>query len=254
MTRTTGSRFEGKRILITGGTSGMGLAGALRIVAEGGEVAVTGTTQEHLNEAGRALPQASLVLRNDAADPDAARELGDKVKEQMGEIDGLWLNAGFGKAQKAEDVTAESFDAMMDVNVRGPALQMAELKPALKDGGAVVVTASTAAHDGMAQFSTYSATKGAVTSLTRAWAADLASRGVRVNSIAPGPIDTAFFESMDMSDKEVEQFVEQAKKQVPLGRFGDAEEAAAVALFLLSEDASYVTGSQYMVDGGLTMR
>lgn len=247
-------RFKGKRILITGGTSGMGLSGAKLIVEEGGEVAVTGTSQNHLDEAGRDLPSGSLVLRNDASDPEAARELGAKIKDQMGSIDGVWLNAGFGKFGDNTEIDAETFDGMTNVNVRGPVLQMAQLIPLISDGGSVVVTASVSPYLGQPQGAVYAATKGAVTALTRAWAADLAGRNIRVNSIAPGPIETNFFEGMGLSDEEVEGFSKQIKKMVPLGRFGSSEEAAQVALFLLSDQASYVTGSQYMVDGGMTMR
>ena len=247
-------RFEGKRILITGGTSGMGLAGAKMIVAEGGEVAVTGTSQDHLDEAGRSLPSASLVLRNDASDPEAAKELGAKVKEQMGSLDGVWLNAGFGKFGDNTRVTADNFGGMMNVNVRGPALQMVELIPLIADGGSVVVTSSIAPRLGQAQGAVYAATKGAVNALTRSWARDLAGRNIRVNSIAPGPIDTNFFSATGLSSEEVEGFSKQIRQQVPLGRFGTSEEAAQVALFLLSDHASYVTGSQYTVDGGMTMR
>ena len=237
------ARFEGKRILITGGTSGMGLAGAKRIVEEGGEVAVTGTTQEHLDEAGRSLPSGSLVLRNDASDPEAAKDLAGKIKDQMGTIDGVWLNAGFGKFGQNTDMDADTFDAMTQVNVRGPVLQMAQLIPLIADDGAVVVTASVSPYLGQPMGAVYASTKGAVTALTRSWASDLADRGIRVNSIAPGPIETNFFDGMGLSDDQVEEMTEQIKQQVPLGRFGNSEEPAQVALFLLSDHASYVTGS-----------
>ena len=248
------NRFENKRILITGGTSGMGLAAAKQIVEEGGEVAVTGTTQEHLDEAGKTLPSGSLVLRNDASDPEAAKELGDKVKEQMGTIDGLWLNAGYGKFGPTEEVDAEFFDNMHNVNVRGPVLQMAELMPAISDGGAVLLTSSVAPYLGQAEGAVYAGTKGALSALTRSWASALAPRDIRVNSVAPGPIDTNFMNGMGFSEDEKEQFMEQIQEQVPLGRLGTSEEAAQVALFLLSDHASYVSGSEYMVDGGMTMR
>ena len=247
------ARFTGKRILITGGTSGMGLAAARRIVAEGGEVAVTGTTQEHLDEAGRTLPPESLVLRNDASDPDAAIALADKIRDMDG-IDGLWLNAGYGKFWDSRETDADRFDAMNNVNVRGPALQMAKLIPLLKDTASVVVTASVAAYLGQDQGAVYAGTKAALTGMARAWAAELAPRGIRVNAVAPGPIETGFFDDLGLSEDKAEAFTSQIKKQVPLGRIGTAEEAAAVALFLLSDDASYVTGSEYMVDGGMTMR
>ena len=248
------ARFDGKRVLITGGTSGIGLATAKRIAEEGGEVAVTGTSQDHLDEAGRSLPSGSLVLRNDAADPDAAKALGEKVKDQMGGLDGLFLNAGYGKFAPIADTDADFTDRMMAVNVRGPILQMAELSGALNEGASVVITASVSPYLGQAQGAVYAATKGAVTALARAWARELAERKVRVNSIAPGPIDSNFVHATGMSDEAIERFRDQVEGMVALGRFGENEEAAAVACFLLSGEASYVTGSQYMVDGGMTMR
>ncbi|MCF6445214.1 SDR family oxidoreductase [Nereida sp. MMG025] len=246
------SRFEGKRILITGGTSGIGFATAQRIVDEGGEVAVTGTTQDHLDEAGRTLPSGSLVLRNDAGDPKEARILAEKIKNQMGEIDGAFLNAGFGQNMATEEVDAEGFDAMMNVNVRGPALQMAHLKPLISDGGAVVLTASVAPYLGGAKGAIYAATKASCAAMARSWAKDLAGRGIRVNSVAPGPIETNFFD--DLGTEDGGDLKEQIAQAVPLGRMGRAQEVAAVATFLLSEDASYVSGSEYMVDGGMTLR
>ncbi|MGB3807779.1 MAG: SDR family oxidoreductase [Erythrobacter sp.] len=248
------NRFEGKRILITGGTSGMGLSAAKKIVAEGGEVAVTGHSQDHLDEAGRTLPSGSLVLRNDASDPEAAKELGEKVRDQMGTIDGLWLNAGYGKFRPNTENDAEFFDHMHDTNVRGPVLQMTQLMDSIADKGSIVVTSSVAAYLGQANATVYAGTKGALTAMTRSWAAALAGRGVRVNSIAPGPIDTNFMEGMGLDENEKQEFLDQVKSQVPLGRLGEADEVAEVALFLLSDAASYVTGSQYMVDGGITMR
>ena len=248
------ARFDGKRVLITGGTSGIGLATARRIVEEGGEVAVTGRSQEHLDEAGRTLPSGSLVLRNDAADPDAARELGEKVAESMGRLDGLFLNAGYGKFAPIGDSDAAFTDAMMAVNVRGPILQMKHLEGTLAEGASVLITASVSPYLGQAQGAVYAASKGAVTALARAWARELAERKVRVNSIAPGPIDSNFMHATGLSDEEIEGFKSQITDMVALGRFGESEEVAAAAAFLLSDEASYVTGSQYMVDGGMTMR
>ena len=247
-------RFEGKRILVTGGTSGIGFATAKRIVDEGGEVAVTGATQDHLDEAGRVLPSGSLVLRNDASDPEAAKELAAKIKEQMGQIDGAYLNAGFGKNMATEDVDAEGFDAMMDVNVRGVALQMAVLKPLIKDGGAVLVTSSVAPYMGGAKGAVYAATKAACLAMARSWAKDLASRNIRVNAVAPGPIETNFFGDLAGGGEDADKLREQISQAVPLGRMGKAEEVAAVTCFLLSDEASYVSGSEYMVDGGMTLR
>ncbi|WOE76018.1 SDR family oxidoreductase [Alterisphingorhabdus coralli] len=248
------ARFDGKKVLITGGTSGIGLAGAKIIAQEGGTVAITGTNQGRLDAALAALPEGTIGFTNDAGDPQAAKVLAETVKEKMGGVDGIWLNAGFGTFRANTDEAVESFDAMTNVNVRGPVLQMAELIPAINEGGSVVVTASVAPYLGQAQGAVYSATKGAVTALTRSWASDLAPRNIRVNSVAPGPIETNFFDGMGLTDEQVEKFTQNIASQVPLGRFGTSEEAAEVALFLLSDQASYVTGSQFMVDGGMTLR
>ncbi|SLN20136.1 SDR family oxidoreductase [Pseudooctadecabacter jejudonensis] len=248
------SRFEGKRILITGGTSGIGFATAKRIVDEGGEVAVTGTTQDHLDEAGRTLPSGSLVLRNDASDPQAAKELAQKIKDQMGGIDGAFLNAGYGENFATEDLTQEGFDGMMNVNVRGPALQMAQLKPLLNDSAAVLLTASVAPYMGGPNGAIYAATKASCAAMARSWARDMAGRNIRVNSIAPGPIETNFFDALGEEGEEADTLREGVGNRVPLGRFGTSEEVAAVACFLLSSEASFVTGSEYMVDGGMTLR
>ncbi|NHK29451.1 SDR family oxidoreductase [Parvularcula flava] len=248
------ARFDGKKILITGGTSGIGLATALRIVEEGGEVAVTGHSDDHLKDAGEKLPSGSLVLKNDATDPQAAVDLAKKIQDQIGGIDGAFLNAGYGKFRPAEEVDQEFYDKLHNTNVRGPVLQMAQLKPMISDKGAVLLTSSVAAYLGQPGGAVYAAAKASLAAIARSWAAELSERGIRVNSVAPGPIDTNFVANTGMSEEEQEQFAEQIKKQVPLGRFGTAEEVAAVCCFLLSDDASYVTGSEYFVDGGIAKR
>jgi NAD(P)-dependent dehydrogenase (short-subunit alcohol dehydrogenase family) len=244
------SRFSGKRILITGGTSGIGLAGARRVAAEGGKVLVTGLKEERLADTRRVLPPDALVIRNDAADPMTGAQLLEAVKEGGG-LDGLWLNAGLADVAAVQEVDAGFFDRMMNANVRGPVLQLAALSDILNPGASVVATSSTSTYEGAAMASVYAATKGALISLCRCWASALASRGIRVNALVPGPIETNFrdFMSSDLRSK----FEADVLSRVPLGRIGSAEEASAVALFLLSGESSYVTGSQYAVDGGLTM-
>tara|TARA_B100000678_G_scaffold289798_1_gene301204 strand:- start:323 stop:1075 length:753 start_codon:yes stop_codon:yes gene_type:complete len=247
-------RFEGKKALITGGTSGFGLEAAKIIAAEGGTVAVTGHSDNHLDDARKALPEGSLVLKNDAADPAAAKELASTVKEQMGSLDLLWLNAGYGKFQANDANDAELFDAMMNTNVRGPVLQMAGLIGMLNEGGSVLLSSSVAPYLGQAQGAVYAATKAACASLTRSWASELAGRNIRVNSVCPGPIATNFVDRTGLSEEDKENFRERVTKKVPLGRMGEAVEVANVALFLFSDEASYVTGSEYVVDGGMTKR
>jgi NAD(P)-dependent dehydrogenase (short-subunit alcohol dehydrogenase family) len=244
-------RFTGKRVLVTGGTSGIGLAGAIRIAEEGGEVGVTGHSQGHLDAARRQLPAGSLVLRNDAAEPAAADELAAQVN-RIGRLDGLWLNAGFAAVGSIGDTTADFFDRMMNANVRGPILQLAKLTETLNRGASVVLTSSTSAYEGAAMAAVYAATKGALISVARCWASALAARDIRVNALVPGAIDTNLRNFMSSEFRQ--QFEADVVDRTPLGRVGAPQEAAAVALFLLSDESSYVTGSQYAVDGGLTMR
>lgn len=244
------ARFSAKRILITGGSSGIGLAGARRISAEGGEVVITGLNRQHLDEVAHMLPAGTIIYRNDAAIPAEAEVLAEQIRH-IGPLDGLWLNAGYADVGSVTEVTAAFFDRMMAANVRGPVLQLAHLAGLLNPGASVVLTASTSAYEGAPAASIYAATKGALISLARCWASALAERNIRVNTLIPGPIDTRFRNFMTPDVRT--GFESGVLDRVALRRVGSADEAAAVALFLLSDDASYVTGSQYSVDGGLTM-
>ena len=242
------TRFSDKRIIITGGTSGIGLAGAKRIISEGGKLCITGHNPQRVEAARNHFSEDVIVLSNDAAEPADVNELVEAA-ERLGGIDGLWLNAGCANISPLENVNSVFFDAMMETNVRGPALQMASLSPLLNDGASVVITASSAVYEGAAMVSTYAATKGALVAMARSWARELAPRNIRVNVINPGPIESNL--RSFLSDQARQEFESSVIAQVPLGRIGRADEAAAVALFLLSDDASYVTGSQIAVDGGL---
>lgn len=243
------TRFAGKRVLITGATSGIGLAGAQRIAREGGELVLTGTNQHRLAELRNRLPSAHVVS-NDAADPRTGDDLAACLDDTG--LDGLWLNAGYAAIGDVEELDAEFFDRMMQVNVRGPALHLARLAAHLNDGASVVVTSSTSTYEGAGLASIYAATKGALVAMARGWATALAHRGIRVNVLVPGAIDTGFRDFMAEDFRA--EFEHGVLNRVPLGRMGTAEEAAGVALFLLSDDAAYVTASQYAVDGGLTKR
>ncbi|WP_406692349.1 SDR family oxidoreductase [Saccharopolyspora sp. ID03-671] len=243
------TRFVGKRVLITGATTGIGLAGARRIADEGGELVLTGTDPQRLTALRQAIP-AAQVLADDAADPRTGEALADAVAE--GGLDGLWLNAGYADTGDVAELDAEFFDRMMRVNVRGPALQLARLSAHLNEGASVVVTSSTSTYEGSPVATVYAATKGALVAMARGWASALADRGIRVNTLVPGAIDTNF--RAFMPDRTRENFEHDVLSRVPLHRIGTPEEAAAIALFLLSDDATYVTAAQYAVDGGLTRR
>lgn len=226
----------------------MGLAGAQRIVTERGHVAITGLNEERLERARSLLPAASLILKSDAASEADIHGLGEAIND-WGSLDVLWLNGGYAEVGSPESVTADSFNRMLNVNVRGPMLQLAALSESLNSGASILVTSSSSVYEGAAMTSLYAATKGAIIAMVKSWASALAERGIRANTLVPGPIETNFRHFMPEESRQ--QFEDFVVRQVPLGRAGTAEEAAAVALFLLSDDASYVTGSQYAVDGGL---
>ncbi len=244
-------RFEGKNILITGGTSGIGLATAKRVVDEGGTVLVTGRDQARLTEAGN-LDGVSAVA-SDAADPAANEALRAAVDDIFGgRLDGVFLNAGLGAFAPVEAIESDEFDRQFSTNVRGPFLQLRALESALGEGSSVLLNTSIVNDVGMPSSAVYSATKGAVRSGMNVFANELAPRQIRVNAVSPGPIDTAFFAATGLSEEEIQGFVEQVLSQVPLGRFGAAEEVAAGAAFLLSDDASFVTGTELVIDGGMS--
>ncbi|MEM6789998.1 MAG: SDR family oxidoreductase [Myxococcota bacterium] len=244
-------RFNDKKVLITGGTSGIGLATAKRLVEEGAQVLVTGTNRERL-DAAHALDGVTAI-ENDAGEASAADALAAAVESTFGgNVDAVFLNAGFGRFHPVSDVTAEEFDAQFNVNVKGPLLQTKALAPLLSDGGAIVLNTSVVQTMGMPNAAIYTGTKAALRGVTRVLARELAPRQIRVNAVSPGPINTSFFDRTGMPPEAQQGMAEQIQSQIPLGRFGTSEEVAAVAAFLLSSESSFVTGAEYIVDGGMT--
>lgn len=245
------SRFAGKNIVVTGGTSGIGRAAVARLVKEGANVLATGTNVERL----QSLKETYHVhtLQNDSGHVDGPTQLANAAREVFnGQVHGVFVNAGFGQFYPLGDIPAEAFDAQFHVNTRGPLLQVQALGEQLVEGASIVMNTSIAQGMGMAGASIYGPTKAALRAIVRVLARELSGRQIRVNAVSPGPIETDFFARTGMPEEAASQMAAQIAASVPLGRFGSSEEAAAVALFLLSDDASFVTGSEYVVDGGMS--
>ena len=239
------SNYEGKRVVITGGTSGIGLATAKMLDAGGARVLVTGRTPESLAAAAAALGPRALVDQRDVADVDG---LADRAAAAFGGVDLLVLNAGATVAAPIEDTTGEQYDDLFAVNTRAPFFTVQRFLPLMPAGSAVVLTTSIANRKGIATTSVYSATKAALRSMTRTFAAELVDRGIRVNAVSPGPVDTGILER-SMPAEAASEFLAAQRAQNPMRRLGEPEEVAKAIVFL-AFDATYTTGAELTVDGG----
>ena len=246
-------RFADHHILVTGGTSGIGLATAKRLAAEGAALLLTGQSEAHIAEAKAALPDAT-VIANDAADPDAAVALAGAVRGfAPSGLDGAFLNAGFGSFAPLAEIDAEVIDRHFALNVRGPLLQAKALDPCLKDGGALLLIGSGLVGSPRADALVYAATKAAMRQAARSLATSFAPRGIRVNMVTPGATESRFHERGGMGEEAIARYREKVAQMVPLGRIGQPDDVAAVACFLLAPESAYVTGAEYRVDVGMTM-
>ncbi|MFD3425702.1 glucose 1-dehydrogenase [Nocardia fluminea] len=241
------SRFDGKTALITGGSSGMGLATAHRLIAEGARVVVTGRDRKRLDAAVTELGGQAHGIAGDATDLDDLDTLVAAVADRFGHLDLLFANAGIGSFQPIEQVTGALFDQVIGSNLKGAYFTIQKTLPLLPDHAAIVINASFGLHLGVPGTTLYSASKAAVHNLTRSLAAELAPRRIRVNSVSPGYIDTPAFRA-ELSDA-AQQGVAALS---PAGRVGTAQDVAAAVAFLASPDAAFVNGHDLRVDGGLT--
>jgi NAD(P)-dependent dehydrogenase (short-subunit alcohol dehydrogenase family) len=245
--------MKNKTVLITGGTTGIGLATAQHLQAEGARVLVTGRNPETLAAARTTLGANAVVLPSDSGSLADAQGLGAAVQKHAAKLDAVFLNAGIAQFGPIEAMTPKHFDDMFNVNVRGLYFQLQSLLPILANPSSVVLTASIAAQLGMATATIYAATKAAVVSLGKTLAVELAPRGIRVNTISPGPITTPGFAKLGLPAEAVKGFEEQMAAQSLLKRFGTADEVAKLARFLLSSDSSNIIGVDVTVDGGVRL-
>ena len=241
-----------KTILITGGTTGIGLATAQLLSAQGAKVIVTGRNPETLASAKKALTGV-VVLPSDSGDLAAAQALGEQIKTFADHLDGAFLNAGIATFGPFDAATPRNYDDMFNVNVRGLYFQLQSLLPLLGDPSSVVFTSSIAGSVALAGASIYSATKAAVISLGKTLAVELAPRGVRVNVLSPGPIDTPIIKKVGLAADQQKAFEETIVAKSLLKRFGTSDEVARAARFLLSEDSSNITGTELIIDGGVRL-
>jgi NAD(P)-dependent dehydrogenase (short-subunit alcohol dehydrogenase family) len=243
-------KLEGKVAVVTGGNSGIGLATAKRFVAEGAYVFITGRRQEQLDAAVKEIGHNVTGVQGDVANLGDLDRLFDTVKGKKGRVDVLFANAGVAEFAPLGHISEEHFDKIFDTNVKGLLFSVQKALPLIPDGGSIILNASIVASTGNPAFSVYSATKAAIRSFARTWILDLKERKIRVNAISPGPIATPGLDGLAHAEGVGDEFSASMIAGVPLGRFGTPDEIARAAVFLASDDASFVTGTEMFVDGG----
>jgi NAD(P)-dependent dehydrogenase (short-subunit alcohol dehydrogenase family) len=244
-------RLAGKIAVVTGGTTGIGLASAKRFAAEGARVFITGRRQAELDKAVTAIGGTAIGVRADSAKMADLNRLYAQVKAESGKIDVLFANAGGGSNLPMGSITEEQYDDTFGRNVKGVLFTVQKALPLLVDGASVILTGSTASVVAMPAFSVYGASKAALRSFARHWTLDLKQRRIRVNVLSPGPTKTPGLLDLAGDDRAAQQsMLDQMASELPLGRVADPDEIASVALFLASNDSSFVTGVELFVDGG----
>jgi len=245
------NRLEGKVAVVTGGNSGIGLATAKRFQKEGAKVAISGRSRKTLDEAVRAMGNGVVAVQADVAKLTDLDKLYAEVSQKLGKIDVLFVNAGVAKFAPLGETSESVYDEQFDINIKGAYFTIKKALPLLNDGASIILNTSVAASTGTPRTSAYSATKAALRSLARTAAAELAERGIRVNAVAPGPIVTPIVDKTGLPKEAFDAFAKEITAKVPMKRFGQPEEVAATVAFLASQDASYITGVEINVDGGL---
>ncbi len=243
-------KLEGKIALVTGGSTGIGLATAQRFVEEGAYVFITGRRQAELDGAVKTIGAHVTAIQADSSNLADLDRVFAQIKQEKGRVDVLFANAGGGEFASIGSITEAHFDKTFNINVKGVVFTVQKALPIMPDGGTIVLNASIVSVKGMANFGVYSATKAAVRSFARTWTNELKDRGIRVNVVSPGPIDTPGVTGLVKDEEEAKALKVQLASMVPLGRIGQPDEIAKAVVFLASDDSSFVAGVELFVDGG----
>jgi len=243
-------KLEGKIGLVTGGTSGIGLATAKRFVDEGAYVFITGRREPELRTAVKEINRNVTGVQGDVSKLDDLDRLFAQIKREKGRLDVVFANAGIAKYARLGTITEDSYDSIFDINVKGVVFTVQKALPLLPNGASIILNSSIVGSKGLSSNSVYSATKAAIRSFARTWTTDLKDRHIRVNAISPGSIDTPGLGDLLASSETGEQRKTMIEKLTPLGRLGTPDEIAKAVVFLASDDSSYVTGIELFVDGG----
>ena len=244
-------KLEGKVTLITGGTSGIGLATAKSFIAEGAYVFITGRRQPELDAAVNAMGENITAVQSDVSNMADLDRLFAAIKQKQGRLDVVFANAGGGEIAPLGAITEEHFDKTFNTNVKGLLFTVQKALPLMPAGAAIILNASTASAVGTPAFSVYSATKAAVRSFARNWTLDLKDRHIRVNAVSPGVVPTPGYDHLGLSDEQIQEFITSQAANIPLGRVGTPDEIAKAVVFLASDDSSFVNGIELFVDGGM---
>lgn len=245
------SDLSGKSVVVTGGNSGIGYATARKLKELGAAVMITGRNPQAVDQAATELGVLGVVA--DQANLRDIDRLVDRAKDEFGRVDVLFINAGVAAFAPVEHLTEEQFDTTMNVNFKGAFFTLQKFLPILRDGASVINLSSINAYTGMPNTAIYAASKAALNSLTRTAAFELAARRIRVNSVNPGPTNTAIFGKLGMPDEAIQAFASAMQNRIPLKRFGEPEEVANLVAFLASDDSSFITGGEYNIDGGTNL-
>jgi NAD(P)-dependent dehydrogenase (short-subunit alcohol dehydrogenase family) len=246
------NRLNGKRTLITGGTSGIGLETARQFLEEGARVAITGTNPATLESAHKELGNDVLAIRADAGNVAGQQAVAEAIRQGFGGLDILFVNAGVADFRPVEQWDEAGFDRSIAINLKGPFFLVQALLPILANPASIVLNTSINARIGMPNSSVYAATKAGLISLARTLSGELIQRGIRVNAVSPGPISTPIYGKLGSSEADLKATTATIQNQIPAGRFGNPSEIAKAVVFLASDESAFTVGSELVIDGGMS--